>query len=424
MRAKIVTIGDEILIGQIHDTNSTYIAQQLSAAGFVVCEKISIGDGREQILSTLTAAMQSADVVIVTGGLGPTKDDITKHTLADMFGCALRYDEAVGAHVKWLLGLRGVEFNELNRGQAEVPECCEVLHNAHGTAPGMWFEREGSVLISLPGVPFEMKALIADVVVPKLSERFETRASVHRTLITAGLPESILAKMIEGWEDALPEGLKLAYLPSAGRVRLRLSAYDVESAESVAAVIEQQFDELARVIPDNILGFEGVTMEQLVHDRLIERGETLGVAESCTGGALAAKFTAMAGASAYFMGGVVSYSNDAKVDLLGVRAESIERYGAVSEQVAIEMAEGVRRAMRSDYGVSTTGIAGPSGGTEQKPVGTVWIGVATPERSFALHRHCGTERSQMIMRSVAEALAILHSEQNSTNEKKKSFKVV
>ncbi len=411
MRAKIVTIGDEILIGQIHDTNSTYIAQRLSSAGFVVSEKISIGDGRAQIMSTLTAAMQSADVVIVTGGLGPTKDDITKTTLAEMFGCSMRYDEAVAAHVKWLLGLRGVEFNELNRGQAEVPICCEVLHNAHGTAPGMWFEREGSVLVSLPGVPFEMKRLIDDVVVPKLSERFETRASVHSTLITAGLPESILAKRIEAWEDALPEALKLAYLPSAGRVRLRLSAYDVESAELTESLIAQQFSELARIIPDNILGFEGVTMEQLIHDRLIELGESLAVAESCTGGALAAKFTAMAGASAYFMGGVVSYSNEAKMDLLGVKDETLAAYGAVSEQVAIEMAEGVRRAMHSDYGVSTTGIAGPSGGTQEKPVGTVWIGIATPERSFALHRHCGTERSQMIMRSVAEAMAILHSEQ-------------
>ncbi len=411
MKAKIVTIGDEILIGQIHDTNSTYIAQRLSSAGFVVCEKVSIGDSGEQITATLESAMKSADVVIVTGGLGPTKDDITKLTLAKMFGCGLRYDEAVGEHVKWLLGLRGVEFNELNRGQAEVPECCEVLHNAHGTAPGMWFESDGSVLISLPGVPFEMKRLIDDVVVPKLSERFETRASVHRTLITAGLPESILAKRIEAWEDALPEALKLAYLPSAGRVRLRLSAYDVESAESVEAIIDHQFGELARIIPDNILGFEGVTMEQLIHDRLIERGETLAVAESCTGGALAAKFTAMPGASQYFMGGVVSYSNEAKMEILGVSAESLERYGAVSERVAIEMAEGARRVMHSDYAVSTTGIAGPTGGTEEKPVGTVWIGVATPERSFSVHRHSGTERSQMVMRSVAEAMAILHAEQ-------------
>ncbi len=411
MKAAVVTIGDEILIGQIHDTNSTYIAQRLSSVGFVVGEKISIGDRRDQIKERLDWALRNFDVVIVTGGLGPTKDDITKHTLAEMFGCGMRQDEAVAAHVKWLLGLRGVEYNELNRGQSDVPECCEVLHNQHGTAPGMLFERAGHVLISLPGVPFEMRGLIDDKVLPLLLERFETRSSVHRTLITAGIAESILAKMIEDWEDALPEWLHLAYLPSAGRVRLRLSAYDVESEDVVEAEIESRFSELAKILPDNILGFEGVTMERLIHDRMTERGERLAVAESCTGGALAAKFTAMAGASAYFMGGVVSYSNEAKSDVLGVDRELIERYGAVSEQVAVAMAEGVRRVMKSDYGVSTTGIAGPSGGTEDKPVGTVWIGFATAERSFAVRRHCGTERGQMVMRSVEEALSLLHREQ-------------
>ncbi len=411
MRAAIVTIGDEILIGQIHDTNSTYIAQRLSSVGFVVGQKISIGDSREQIMGTLCSAQRDFDVVIVTGGLGPTKDDITKHTLAEIFECGMRYDEAVGEHVRSLLALRNVEFNELNRGQAEVPTACEVIHNAHGTAPCMWFEREGHVLISLPGVPFEMKALMDDMVLPRLVSHFETKASVHRTLITVSLPESILAKRIEVWEDALPEWLKLAYLPSAGRVRLRLSAYDVDSAEEVSCEIDRQFDALAQIIPDNILGFEGVSMEQLIHDRMIAEGATLAVAESCTGGALASAFTAMAGASTYFMGGVVSYSNAAKVDLLGVDPRAIEEYGAVSEVVAVQMAEGARRALHADYAISTTGIAGPSGGTAEKPVGTIWIGIATPSRSFAVHKHCGTERSQMIMRSVAEALAQLHNEQ-------------
>ncbi len=410
MRATIVTIGDEILIGQIHDTNSTYIAQGLSSVGFVVEQKISIGDRKGQIMQTLSDALHDFDLVIVTGGLGPTKDDITKHTLAEIFDCTMRYDEAVGEHVRKLLAMRNVEFNELNRGQAEVPTACEVIHNAHGTAPGMWFERGGHVLISLPGVPFEMKSLMDDMVLPRLMEHFETKASVHRTLITVSLPESILAKRIETWEDALPEWLKLAYLPSAGRVRLRLSAYDVDSETSVSEEIDRQFEALARIIPDNILGFEGVTMEQLIHDKMIADGTTLAVAESCTGGALAAAFTAMAGASAYFMGGVVSYSNEAKVDILGVNPSNIEQYGAVSEAVAIEMAEGARRVLHTDYAISTTGIAGPSGGTEEKPVGTVWIGIATPTKSFALRRHCGTERSQMIMRSVAESLAQLHSQ--------------
>ena len=406
MKSTIITIGDEILIGQILDTNSRYISQALNRLGVVVAERTSIGDSAEQIESTLTRALAATDIVIITGGLGPTKDDITKHTLARYFGSELVYNDAVGQFVEALLARRGIAFNELNRGQAMVPKCCTVLHNAHGTAPGMWFDHNGKVVISLPGVPFEMEHLMEDIVLPMLRDRFELKAIVHRTMITSGIAESLLAEKISQWEDNLPSVLHLAYLPAPNIVRLRLSAYEVDGS-SVAKMIDEQFALLYDIIPQAIVGFETSTVEQLVHNRLIERGQTLSVAESCTGGNIAAKFTAMAGASAYFNAGVVSYSNAAKVDILGVNAEDIAAYGAVSETVAIQMAEGVRRVGRSDYGISTTGIAGPAGGSADKPVGTVWIGIATPHGSFAVLKNCGTDRGQIIQRATAYAVQLL-----------------
>lgn len=407
MKSTIITIGDEILIGQILDTNSRYISQALNRLGIVVAERTSIGDNAEQIEQTLDRALAATDVVIITGGLGPTKDDITKHTLARYFGSELVYNEQVGDFVRSLLERRGIAFNELNRGQAMVPQCCTVLHNGHGTAPGMWFERDGKVVVSLPGVPFEMVHLVDDTVVPMLRERFALKAIVHRTMITSGIAESILAERIADWEDALPEVLHLAYLPAPNIVRLRLSAYEVDG-QSVAAMIDEQFELLKAIIPEAVVGFEDATVEQLVHNALIAQGKTLSVAESCTGGNIAAKFTAMAGASAYFQAGVVSYSNEAKVDILGVNAEDIARYGAVSEQVALQMAEGARRVGRSDYAIATTGIAGPSGGSAEKPVGTVWIGVATPEGSFAVLKNCGTDRGQIVQRATAYAIKLLY----------------
>lgn len=407
MKSTIITIGDEILIGQILDTNSRYISQALNRIGVVVTERTSIGDSAEQIVSTLDRALAQSDVVIITGGLGPTKDDITKHTLARYYNSELVYNEQVGSFVEQLLARRGIAFTELNRGQAMVPQCCTVLHNAHGTAPGMWFERDGKVVVSLPGVPFEMRHLIDDSVVPMLAERFELKAIVHRTMITSGIPESILAERIATWEDNLPDVLHLAYLPAPNVVRLRLSAYEVDG-QSVRRMIDDEFDKLKGIIPEAIVGFEDATVEQLVHRWMTENGKTLSVAESCTGGAIAAKFTAMAGASVYFNAGVVSYSNEAKRDILGVNMDDIVRYGAVSESVAIQMAEGVRHAGESDYAVSTTGIAGPTGGSAEKPVGTVWIGVATPKGSFAVLKNCGTDRSQIIDRATAYAIKLLY----------------
>ena len=409
MKATIITIGDEILIGQILDTNSRYISRALNTHGIVVAERTSIGDNRQQIVDTLDRALSQSEVVIITGGLGPTKDDITKHTLCDYFGSTLRYDEVEAEHIRTMLERRNIAFNELNRGQAMVPECCTVLHNAHGTAPGMWFEREGRVVISLPGVPFEMQHLIDDEVMPRLCERFELREIVHRTMITFGIAESILAERIATWEDALPDYIHLAYLPAPNVVRLRLSAYEVEG-KTVRQEIDNLFEDLRTIIPDNIAGFEDASVEELVHNILINNGQTLAVAESCTGGTIASKFTAQAGASAYFLCGVVSYSNESKCNVLGVPMAEIEQHGAVSEQVAKAMAQGARVISGADFAISTTGIAGPTGGSEAKPVGTVWIGVATPDKCFAVRKDCGTDRSQIISRASAYAIAMLYEE--------------
>ncbi len=405
MQATVITIGDEILIGQIVDTNSVSISKHLNAAGIVVREKCSIGDDRTQIVETLERALAHSQIVVVTGGLGPTKDDITKRTLAELFGSGMHLDERVADHVKGMLESRGIAFNELNRGQALVPDCCTVLFNAHGTAPGMWFERGETVVVSLPGVPFEMEHLMQDEVMPRLKARFSLRSIVHRTLITAGLAESMLAERIAPWEEALPPYLKLAYLPNPGAVRLRLSAYEVEG-ESVAREIAERFEALKEIIPEYVVGYETATVQELVHGTLTGRGETLATAESCTGGAIAARFTAMAGASAYFRGGVVAYSNDLKREVLGVSATDLERFGAVSEPVARQMAEGVRRLAGSDYAVAT-GIAGPSGGSDEKPVGTVWIAVAGPHGTVAACRQCGTDRGQIIDRASAFAIGML-----------------
>lgn len=406
MQATIITIGDEILIGQIVDTNSVSIARRLNAAGIVVHEKCSIGDDREEIMAAIRRAEASSQVIILTGGLGPTKDDITKKTLAELFHCGMRFDEGVARHVEQMLAERGIAFNALNRSQAEVPTACTVLYNAHGTAPGMWFEDAGRVIVSLPGVPFEMEHLMEDEVMPRLKEHFALHQIVHRTLITAGLAESLLAERIEKWEEALPSYLKLAYLPAPGIVRLRLSAYEVEG-EQVREEIERRFAELRELIPDYVVGFETATVEEQVHELLIERGATLALAESCTGGKIASKFTAMAGASAYLLAGVVAYANEAKTNILGVDAELIRRHGAVSEEVARQMAEGARRVAGTDYALATTGIAGPTGGTAEKPVGTVWFALATPTETIALKHACGTDRGQVIDRATAYAIRLL-----------------
>ncbi|MEG1644484.1 MAG: CinA family nicotinamide mononucleotide deamidase-related protein [Alistipes sp.] len=406
MQATILTIGDEILIGQIVDTNSVSIAKHLNAAGIVVREKCSIGDDPVQIIDSLERALTHSNVVILTGGLGPTKDDLTKKTLADHFHSKLIPDPIVAAHVQKMLEARGIEYNILNQQQSLVPECCTVLFNRHGTAPGMWFEEQGKVIVCLPGVPFEMEHLMQDEVMPRLKAHFSLKAIVHRTLITAGLAESLLAMQIEKWEEALPDYLKLAYLPSPGVVRLRLSAYEVEGA-ALLREINERFEALQKIIPQYIVGFETATVQQLIHETLSARHHSLATAESCTGGSIAARFTALPGASAYFRCGVVAYSNDAKVELLGVEAGLIQKMSAVSEPVARQMAEGARRIAHADYAIATTGIAGPSGGSAEKPVGTVWIAIATPTHTVSILKSCGSDRGQIIDRASSFALNLL-----------------
>ncbi len=410
MKATIITIGDEILIGQIVDTNAVFISQRLNAIGCTVTERRTIGDGAQQIISSITESMSQSDVVIVTGGLGPTKDDITKHTLAQIFESQLVNDPQVAAHVKNLVESRGMIYNHLNQAQSLVPQCCEVLHNAHGTAPGMWFTTpQGGAIVSLPGVPFEMKNLMEDEVLPRLQARFSLCAIIHRTMISVGIPESQLAIKIEAWENSLPSHIKLAYLPSPGRVRLRLSAYEVDS-DSVTQQINDKFKELESILGDAVLGYENITAEEILHNHLLTSGQTIAVAESCTGGAISSKFTAMAGASAYFMSGITTYSNDSKIEFLGVSSEVLETHGAVSQEVACQMALGARLRSASDFAISTTGIAGPTGGSVEKPVGTVWIGISSKDKTYAILKNCGTDRSQIIARATAEAISMLKNE--------------
>lgn len=406
MQAEIITIGDELLIGQVVDTNSAWLGSTLGDDGIKVIQITSVQDNAAQIVQAVNDALSRADIVLMTGGLGPTKDDITKKTLAEMFGMKLVRNEQVYEMVGKQLALRGIAFTELNQGQALVPDGCTVLPNRNGTAPGMWFERDGKVLISMPGVPFEMKALVKDEVLPRLRKHFALDANVHRTIITFGLAESILADTIASWEEALPPYLHLAYLPSALCIRLRLSAYEIDR-QKAEQEIESQIEKLSKVIPHYIIGSEDDSLESVTGTLLKTRGETLATAESCTGGNIAHRFTAMPGASEYFKGGVVAYSNEVKIALLGVDPESLNRYGAVSQSIAEQMAEGVRRATGATYGISTTGIAGPAGGTPEKPVGTVWMAVATPNGVFSRRMVFGSVRSQNIERASSNCINLL-----------------
>lgn len=409
MKADIITIGDEILIGQIIDTNSAWIAARLGEIGVSIRRKYSIGDRREEIISAVEESMAKAEITIITGGLGPTKDDITKRVLAEIFNSPMVCHTETYERVERMMAARGIAFNDLNKGQAMVPECCTVLANHKGTAPGMWFERNGRVVVSLPGVPFEMEGLMIESVLPLLTRHFELSSVVHRTAITYGLAESMMAELIAPWEDALPPHLHLAYLPSPSQLRLRLSAYDVDK-EQAEREFDEQFAKLIPILGDYFVGWGDTTVQSAVAEILVERGETLASAESCTGGVIASKFTAMSGASKYFWGGVVSYDNSVKENVLGVSRHNLETYGAVSEQVAREMAEGVRRLCGTTYGIATTGVAGPTGGSPDKPVGTVWVAVATPTHTIAKLFQHGKVRAVNIERAATAAINLLRLE--------------
>ncbi len=381
VRAEIITIGDEILFGQIIDTNTQWIGTQLTDIGIRPARKTSVGDNRQDILDAFTQASQRVEVVIVTGGLGPTRDDITKHTFCEYFGTELEINQEALALVTEFFAKRGRAMTELNIQQAALPKNCTYIPNLWGTAPGMWFEKDGVIYVSLPGVPYEMKSLMEFEILPRLKARFSTHIIQHKSIRTIGIGESFLAEKISSWEDALPENIKLAYLPHFGQVRLRLTGtgtdqevLEKELAEQVALVLP--------LIEEHVFGYDSDELETVIGNLLINGNATVGTAESCTGGYVANQITSIPGSSRYFEGSVVSYSNDVKMNVLGVSRETLEAYGAVSEQTAREMAEGARRLLNTTFAISTTGIAGPDGGTAEKPVGTVWIACATPEETF------------------------------------------
>lgn len=406
MKAEIITIGDELLIGQTIDTNSAWIGSELSLAGFDVMKKTSIHDIRTDILNALAEAEGKSNVVIITGGLGPTSDDITKPALCDFFTTKLVVNMEVLAMITEMMQRRNFPMNLNNRKQAEVPESCRVLTNAAGTAPGMWFEKSGTIFVSLPGVPSEMKYLMSTHVLPELKQRFRSQAIIHRNLMIYGAPEALLAEKLEGFEAGLPAGIKLAYLPSSGVIKLRLTGTGRDS-RTVAELVESQVRLLYSTIPDLIYGEEGETLEMAVGRLLRGRGKTLGTAESCTGGNIARLITSIPGSSDYFTGSVVSYANHVKTKLLGVDEKLIADHGAVSGPVVIAMAEGARRLLSADYSIATSGIAGPDGGTELKPVGTLWTAVSSASGTKAEMHTFGADRLTNINRFSNVALNML-----------------
>jgi nicotinamide-nucleotide amidase len=409
MNVSIITIGDEILIGQIVDTNSAWIAKRLNEVGLELSKIYSISDTENAILRTLSRAKEFSDIVIITGGLGPTNDDITKHTLAKYFDDKLVRNEKVLRHVQELFKKFGVEkINKLNEQQADLPSKCRVLFNKLGTASGMWFEKDKKHFISMPGVPHEMKFLMNTYVLPELQSRFSQAVIVHKTILTQGVPESILADMIYTWEKELPSSIKLAYLPSESRVRLRLSTRGTDE-EALNFAVDEQIEKLQAIIPKLIFGEENDTLEQRIGQELLRLKANVASAESCTGGYVAHLITQVTGSSAYYKGSVLAYHNSVKESLLGVQPKTIENFGVVSKQVVEEMVLGVQKLMNVDYALATTGIAGPSGGTETVPVGTIWAAVASPNGVHSVKYQLGTERLWNIKRSSSAILLdLLH----------------
>ncbi|WP_430973675.1 competence/damage-inducible protein A [Sunxiuqinia rutila] len=406
MKAEIITIGDEILIGQVVDTNSAWMGEQLNLHGIEVFQITSVHDKHDHIMEALANAEKHADLVLITGGLGPTKDDITKKVLCDYFDSQLVLDESVLQRVTERLTKRNVAMNQLNKDQALVPDKCTVLTNSTGTAPGMWFEKNDTIFVSMPGVPFEMKSIMSEEVLPRLASNGKAKSIYHQTVLVYGIPESMLAEKIEHWEEALPDFIKLAYLPSQLMIRLRLSAYG-NQMEQMQTEVHRQIDLLKLLIPENIFGYNGDTLAGVTGQLLARLGATLSIAESCTGGNIAHLFTSNPGSSAYLKGGIVAYSNEVKTAVLGVKPQTLEAHGAVSQEVALEMAQGAQQALQTDYAIATTGIAGPDGGTPDKPVGTVWIAVIS-KHNIKLERYTfAHNRERNILRSSQAAINLL-----------------
>ncbi len=412
MFAEIITIGDEILIGQIVDTNSVFISKELNKIGVSVYQITSIQDDREHILQALSDAKKRAQIIIVTGGLGPTKDDITKHTFCEYFNDELVLNDSVLAHIEDLFEkyITTTKISQVNRDQALILSKADALHNAYGTAPGMWIKEDGVVYVSLPGVPFEMKNLIKDQVIPKLVKEFERPHIFHKTLVTYGMGESSIAEKIESWENDLPDFIKLAYLPNLGKVRLRLSAKGKDKAAIIAAV-DAEMEKLYPLIGDIIFGFEDdENIEQVVANLMTAKKITLATAESCTGGKIAEHITALAGASQYYKGSIVSYATETKIEVLKVPATIIDEHSVVSAQVAELMAQNVKNILKSDFAIATTGNAGPSKGDSDADVGTVYIAIATPNGVFSEKFMMGNHRERIVQKSVNKAFEMLQKE--------------
>ncbi|MBT8253036.1 MAG: competence/damage-inducible protein A [Flavobacteriaceae bacterium] len=408
MQAEIITIGDEILIGQIIDTNSAYIAKQLNSIGISVYQITSVQDDRDHILKSLKEAEHNADIIIITGGLGPTKDDITKNTLAEYFDDHLVQDEAVLRNIEsiWRKYIKR-PLQQMNIDQALVPSKATALMNLYGSAPGMWLEKDSKVFISLPGVPYEMKALMNNEILPRLRDAYHLPIIFHKTVLTYGLGESMIASRIEAWEDDLPEFIKLAYLPSLGRVRLRLSAKGPDK-EIIHKAVEAEIEKLLPFIEDIFVGFEKEgSIEQQIGKILVDKNMTLSTAESCTGGQIAQQITAHPGASEFFKGSVVSYSTESKIAVLGIDESLIDTHSVVSAEVAKAMAAKAKERFNTDYAISTTGNAGPTKGDSQAEVGTVFIGFATPDGVMAEEHHMGNHRLKVIQKTVNKAFEIL-----------------
>jgi nicotinamide-nucleotide amidase len=395
MLAEIITIGDEILIGQIVDTNSAWMGQKLNEAGIRVKQITSVSDNAEHIVNALNEAKSRVKIILITGGLGPTKDDITKKILCTYFNTQMRFDARAFEDVERLFKARGKEVSPLNRKQAEVPEICETIYNAKGTAPGMWFDVDGTIYMSMPGVPYEMKAMMENDVIPKLKKRFKTPKVIHKTILTQGIGESYLSEMIADWEDKLPAHIKLAYLPSVGLVRLRLSGVAADEGELIQQ-INTEVKTLQTIIADYIYGYENDVLEELVANLLKQNNLTISTAESCTGGYLSHRLTSIPGSSAYFKGSIIAYDNAVKTEMLNVDEELLKKYGAVSEEAVSKMAENCKKLFNTDYALATSGIAGPTGGSIEKPIGTVWVAIATPASTITKKLQLGDGRQRVI----------------------------
>jgi nicotinamide-nucleotide amidase len=405
--ADIISIGDEILIGQITNTNASFIATQLNILGIKVRKIVTVADNEVEIISAVEESFSHSNLIFLTGGLGPTNDDITKNTLCNLYNSELIINEEALADITALADSRGITVSELNYQQAAVPHNCSAIRNTEGTAPGMWFQKNNIHLFSMPGVPFEMKKMFIDEIIPILSKTgFVNHNIFHRTILTMGMGESALAEFIKDWETGLPEYIKLAYLPEPGIVKLRLSSYTI--SKKIAEVeIDLQFKKLRLLIPDLIFGENKITLQEVVGDLLKKYGKTISTAESCTGGFLSHLITSVPGSSQYYKGSVIAYANEIKTKLLHVDEKVILKNGAVSGEVVIEMAKAVKKISDTDYSIAISGIAGPDGGTEEKPVGTIWIAVSTPFGTISQKFMLGKDRERNIKRAALFGLNML-----------------